>query len=124
MKFPSQDYGRKNISTWLWLIKIASGLLLVIFLLIHLFVNHLVAPQGLLDYNGVIQYFHNPFIPFLEGLFLISVVTHSTLGLRAIIIDLHPSKNTLRFWNLFLAILGICAVTYGIWLLLQISLQR
>ena len=40
-------------NSWLWLLKIVTGFLVVIILAIHLVVNHLVAPGGLLTYKEV-----------------------------------------------------------------------
>ena len=110
-------------NTWLWLIKIISGLTLIIILFIHLYVNHLLAPEGLLDFNGVIAYFQNPIVPIMEGTFLIFVVVHSLLGLRAIILDLNPSRKAMVVWNSLLTVFGLSAIVYGIWLLTSIVAQ-
>ena len=110
-------------NTWLWLIKIISGLILIIILFIHLYVNHLLAPEGLLDFDGVIKYFQNPIIPIMEGTFLIFVVVHSLLGLRAIILDLNPSRKAMVVWNSLLTVFGLSAIVYGIWLLTSIVAQ-
>ncbi len=110
-------------NTWLWLIKIISGLILIIISFIHLYVNHLLAPEGLLDFNGVIAYFQNPIIPIMEGTFLIFVVVHSLLGLRAIILDLNPSRKAMVVWNSLLTVFGLSAIVYGIWLLTSIVAQ-
>ncbi|HEY62451.1 MAG TPA: hypothetical protein G4N95_07355 [Anaerolineae bacterium] len=110
-------------NTWLWLIKIISGLTLIIILFIHLYVNHLLAPEGLLDFNGVIAYFQNPIVPIMEGTFLVFVVVHSLLGLRAIILDLNPSRKAMVVWNSLLTVFGLSAIVYGIWLLTSIVAQ-
>jgi succinate dehydrogenase hydrophobic anchor subunit len=63
--------------TWLWLLKIVGGLLIVIVLGIHFVVNHLVAPGGLLTYADVISYYKNPLIPIMEVGFLVLAIGHS-----------------------------------------------
>ncbi len=107
--------------TWLWLLKIVAGLLIVFIMGIHFWVNHLVAPDGLLSYADVLAYYQNPAIIVMEILFLIFVVSHAFLGLRSIILDLNPTETVLRWVNRGLIILGTLATLYGIWLALFIS---
>jgi succinate dehydrogenase hydrophobic anchor subunit len=111
---------RSGETTWLWLLKIVTGVLLVILLGIHLVVNHFVAENGLLTYADVVAYYQNPIIPIMEIGFLAIVVTHSLTGLRGIVLDLKPSRNFLRVFDIILVIAGISVVAYGIWLVLVI----
>jgi len=106
---------------WLWLLKIVAGLLIVFIMGIHFWVNHLVAPDGLLSYADVLAYFQNPAIIVMEIFFLIFVISHAFLGLRSIILDLNPSEAVLRWVNRGLLIAGTLAILYGIWLALFIS---
>lgn len=108
-------------SVWLWLAKILTGALIIIVLGIHLVVNHLVAPDGLLNYADVVAYLSNPWVVVMETAFLILAVSHSLIGLRSIVLDLNPSRIVIRVLDgLFLAG-GAAAVVYGVWLLLLIS---
>ncbi|MEI7990781.1 MAG: hypothetical protein WCI88_17265 [Chloroflexota bacterium] len=100
-----------------WFIKLITGALVIIVLAIHFMVNHALAPNGLLSYAEVIQYFQNPIIPIMEGIFLIVVVSHALLGLRGILLDLNPSRSVLRVLDAILVIVGVVAVVYGVWLL-------
>ena len=111
---------RSGENTWLWLLKIVTGVLLVILLGIHLVVNHFVADNGLLTYADVVAYYQNPIIPIMEIGFLAIVVTHSLTGLRGIVLDLKPSRNFLRVFDVILVIAGVSVVAYGIWLVLVI----
>ena len=108
-------------NTWLWLLKIVTGVLLVVLLGIHLVVNHFVAENGLLTYADVIAYYQNPIIPVMEICFLASVATHSLIGLRGIVLDLNPSRIFLKVFDVILVIVGISAVAYGIWLVSVIT---
>ena len=108
-------------NTWLWLVKIVTGPLLVILLLVHFIVNHFVAENGLLSYADIVAYYQNPLIPAMEILFLATVVTHSLIGLRGIILDLKPSRSVLKVIDWILVIGGISAVSYGMWLALTIA---
>ncbi len=111
---------RAGENTWLWITKILTGPLLVILLFIHLLVNHFLGQQGLLTYADVIAYYRNPIIPIMEILFLATVVTHSLIGLRGILLDLNPARRFLKAVDGGLILLGISAVAYGIWLVLVI----
>jgi succinate dehydrogenase / fumarate reductase membrane anchor subunit len=112
---------RSGENTWLWLVKILTGPLLLILLGIHLVVNHFIgAAHGLLTYADVVAYYRNPIIPIMEILFLATVVTHSLSGLRGIILDLKPSRNILKMIDIFLVTFGISVVVYGFWLVIVI----
>jgi succinate dehydrogenase / fumarate reductase membrane anchor subunit len=114
---------RPGENTWIWLIKIVTGPLLIIVLVLHFTVNHYLGSMssGLMTYEDVIKYFQNPIIPAIEILFLITVVTHSLIGLRGIILDMNPSPQTLKIVTWLLTILGVSSVVYGIWLALTIA---
>jgi succinate dehydrogenase / fumarate reductase membrane anchor subunit len=112
---------RSGENTWLWLIKIITGPLLLILLGIHLAVNHFISETGLLSYADVVAYYQNPIIPIMEICFLIAVVTHSLSGLRGIILDLKPSRSVLKFVDVILVIFGVSVVMYGTWLALVIT---
>jgi succinate dehydrogenase / fumarate reductase membrane anchor subunit len=114
---------RPGETTWLWLVKIVTGPLLVLVLILHLTVNHYIGslPSGLMTYDDVVHYFQNPIIPAIEILFLILVVTHSLIGLRGIILDMNPSRQVLSIITWILALLGVFSVAYGIWLALAIA---
>jgi succinate dehydrogenase / fumarate reductase membrane anchor subunit len=114
---------RPGENTWLWLIKIVTGPLLLILLILHLTVNHYLGSteSGLMTHNDVVKYFQRPIIPAIEVLFLITVVTHSLIGLRGIILDMNPSRAVLRVVTWFLVIFGVSSVSYGVWLALKIA---
>lgn len=104
----------------LWFIKVLAGGLILIFLVIHFIVNHLVAPGGLLTFADVVKYYQNPGVLIMEGLFLTFVLVHALLGLRSIILDLHPSDGFMKIVNIGLVMLGTATLIYGIWLLLAV----
>jgi succinate dehydrogenase / fumarate reductase membrane anchor subunit len=105
---------------WLWLIKLGTGVLIVVLLLIHFIVNHL-AQQGLLNYADVIAYYSNPAIVAMEITFLAAVVSHTLIGLRGIILDLNPPAKLMGTIDRVLVLLGIGAVVYGIALALVVA---
>ena len=116
---------RPGENTWIWLIKIATGPLLVIVLALHFGVNHYLGSMssGLMTYDDIIAYYQNPLIPTIEIVFLITVVTHSLIGLRGIILDMNPSRKVLTIVTWLMVILGVLSVGYGIWLAMAIASQ-
>ena len=102
-----------------WLIKIITGVLVIIILGIHFVVNHTLGSRGgLLTYEGIVQYYaNNPIIPIMEILFVSFVVTHALLGLRSIILDLKPSEKTLKTINRVFVVVGAAFILYGIGLI-------
>jgi succinate dehydrogenase / fumarate reductase membrane anchor subunit len=104
----------------LWLLKMLSAVFILVILGIHLVVNHFTAEGGLLSYNDILIYFQNPLIPIMEGTFLVTVVVHSLLGFRSILLDLKPKPGTLQVINWVLGIVGVVSIGYGIWLLTAI----
>jgi succinate dehydrogenase hydrophobic anchor subunit len=111
---------RAGENMWLWMVKMVTGPILVILLLIHFVVNHFIAETGLLTYADVVAYYRNPIVPIMEILFLVTVVTHSLIGLRGILLDLNPARRLLKVMDWGLIIAGIAAISYGVWLALVI----
>ncbi len=115
-----QSKSSRGFAGGLWLLQAFSGLLLVVLLGVHMIANHYIVEGGLRTYNDVIAYVSNPIIFVWEAIFLITVTLHAVLGLRAILLDLAPSKGMEQALNVLLSVLGIIAVGYGIWLTLLI----
>jgi succinate dehydrogenase hydrophobic anchor subunit len=112
---------RKGETAWLWFIKMVTGPILVVVVFIHMVVNHLVATDGLLTYQDVVNYFRNPWVVGMEIVLLTTVVSHSLLGVRGIILDLNPSRAVLKVIDWVFGLVGIGAVVYGVWLALTIA---
>jgi succinate dehydrogenase / fumarate reductase membrane anchor subunit len=116
---------RPGENTWIWLIKIATGPLLVLVIGLHFAVNHYMGSMssGLMTYEDVIAYYQNPIIPIIEIVFLATVVTHCLIGLRGIILDMNPSRSILKVVTWLMVVLGVFSVGYGIWLAFAIASQ-
>ncbi len=104
----------------LWFLKVLTGFLVIIVMVIHLIVNHLIVAGGLLSYADVVQYYQKAIVPIMEIAFLIFVVTHALIGLRSVLLDLHPSNIFLKWINYGLGVLGTVSIVYGVWLVLVI----
>lgn len=110
----SQTIAREK--TGLWFLKQFSGVLVFVLILVHLLVNHMVSPSGLLSYQEVIAYLGNPLIATMEIIFLIVVTGHALMGVRSILLDLNPSQRVISVIDPLLVVVGIGAAGYGIWL--------
>ena len=116
---------RPGENTWIWLIKIATGPLLVLVIGLHFAVNHYLGSMssGLMTYDDIIAYYQNPIVPIIEIVFLVTVVTHCLIGLRGIILDMNPSRSVLKIVTWLMVILGVFSVGYGVWLAFAIASQ-
>ena len=108
---------KKGETTWLWLLKIITGLLVIVILIIHFIVNHFIAQNGLLTWADVVNYYQNPIVPIMETAFVALVVSHSLIGLRGIILDMNPSRGVITAVNWLFTAAGVVSVGYGIWLI-------
>lgn len=100
----------------LWLVQAFSGLLLVLLLLLHMIAHHFVVEGGLRNFQQVVDYVSNPAIFTITIIFLVVVVVHALLGLRALVMDLGPTERTMQVVNWILLIAGAVMIIYGIWL--------
>lgn len=118
----SKSVPKSGEGSGLWLLKILTGLLLIIILVVHFTVNHMLGSMaGLMSYEEVVLYYaKNLIIPFMEILFVIFVVSHALLGLRSIILDMHPTRKTQGVINWLFMIVGVVSIVYGIWLVIVI----
>lgn len=107
-------------NAWLWLVKIIAGLLIVILLGIHFVINHLVAPEGLLSYADVLSYYQVWFVPLMEIIFLVVVITHALVGVRSILLDLNLSAQLVKGITWILLMIGAGGILYGIWIVIRV----
>jgi succinate dehydrogenase hydrophobic anchor subunit len=108
---------KPNENMWMWLLKLVTGVLVFVLIIVHIIVNHLVASTGLLTYADVVAYLSNPWIAFMESCFLVIVVVHALLGTRSILLDLHPSEKAILAIDWGMRIIGLPAIIYGLWLI-------
>lgn len=114
--------GQKSPAGAIWLFQAISGLLLVLLLGLHMVAHHFVVEGGLRDYQDVVAYVSNPVIFAIEVIFLLVVTPHALLGVRAVVMDLGPSRSTAKIIDWILIVVGVTAIVYGIWL--AVALQQ
>jgi succinate dehydrogenase / fumarate reductase membrane anchor subunit len=117
---PNEPRRGQAAGTW-WLVQAISGLLLILVLGLHMIAQHFLVEGGLREFADVIAYVSNPLIFAIEIVFLVVVTTHAVLGARAICLDLGLSERGERAVNWIVALVGIAAVGYGIWLAISIQ---
>lgn len=100
--------------SFMWIVQAVSGFGLTALLTLHMVANHFVVEGGLRTYQDVLAYLSHPTVFILEIIFLLVVVPHAFLGLRAILIDLGPRPRTARFLDAVFVVLGTAMLLYGI----------
>lgn len=103
-----------------WLVKAVTGVLLVVFLGMHLVAQHFLVPGGLRDFAAVVSYLRNPIALVAELGLLAAVVTHAALGVRAVLVDVLPSAVAVRRASWVLGGAAAGALGYGVALTLAV----
>jgi succinate dehydrogenase hydrophobic anchor subunit len=99
-----------------WLIQVVTGALVLLLVTLHMIANHFIVPNGLRNFNDVVDYLRTPIVLFFEVMFLVVVTWHGLLGLRAVLFDFGLSARTERVVTWVLAVVGVATVGYGLWL--------
>jgi succinate dehydrogenase / fumarate reductase cytochrome b subunit len=89
-----------------------TGLGLVLYLFIHIFVMNSVN-LGYKDFNNVMKFLQNPIFKFLEALLLAGIIFHALNGLRIIFVDLGFGVKHQKSLFFGLTILGIIIFIIG-----------
>lgn len=100
---------------WSFVVQAVTGVVVMGLVTLHMVANHFVVPEGLRDYAQVVAYLSSPVIVVLEVAFLVTVVWHGLLGLRAVIFDLGLSAREETWVTRVLAVVGVVTVGYGLW---------
>lgn len=103
-----------------WIGQAVSGVLLVGLLGLHMIAHHYVVEGGLRDYAQVLNYVRSPLILAVEIVFLLVVVYHALLGVRAILLDLGLNAAQQTWLNRGLIVVGVVTLVYGIGLALTL----
>ncbi len=89
---------RTNYELYGWVFMRASGVLLLVLIFVHLFVN-LVAGEGItaIDFGFVAGKWASPFWQVIDLVMLWLAMLHGTNGMRTIVND-YAESDTLRMW--------------------------
>ena len=104
-----------------WISQVVSGVLLFVLLGVHIVMQHFVAKGGLRDYAQVLSYLSNPAVLAVESLFVLVLIWHAMLGLRAVLFDFgfgHRGQAAIT-WGV--VVLGTITGGYSFWLIAALA---
>jgi len=102
----------KGIGMWAWILFRISGLVLVAYLFVHLWVISQGRVGGAESLNGLFEFFDRPLLVFLDLLLVAAVLYHALNGVRILLMDVGVgiSRHKAVFWVCMLvAALVFCA---------------
>jgi succinate dehydrogenase / fumarate reductase membrane anchor subunit len=115
VKYNRSSSRRNNFEMYAWLFMRLSGVVLLVLVFTHLYVNLLVEEGGVhaIDFAFVAGKWANPFWQVWDLLLLWLAMLHGTNGLR-VIIDDYADKDRTRFWlKVFLFVTSAFVVLLG-----------
>jgi len=115
---PSQ---RGRGGTTAWILQVVSGVLLVVLLGVHIVTQHFVVKGGLRDYAQVVSYLSNPVVLAVESLFVVVLIWHAMLGLRAVLLDFGFGRRGQARITYGVTLLGGLTAAYSFWLIAAIA---
>jgi succinate dehydrogenase / fumarate reductase cytochrome b subunit len=99
----------KGVGMWAWLLFRVSGLILVAYLFVHIYVisrGHLYGGRGL---NSAFTTFDKPFLVFLDFMLVAAVLYHGLNGVRIVMMDL--GYGIQRHKTMFWAVMAVAAAS-------------
>jgi len=115
---PSGDEARVDVGTWPWIMQRLSGLFLLIFLGIHLWVLHYVEHGVEITIASVQIRLRNVLFVVVDYLMLTFAVYHGLNGVRNVLYDLWFGERTRKMITVVLTLLGIALTIMGLIILL------
>jgi succinate dehydrogenase cytochrome b556 subunit len=104
-----------------WISQVISGVLLLLLLGVHIVMQHFVVKGGLGDYTQVVSYLANPVVLAVEILFVIVLVWHAMLGLRAVLLDFGFGPRGQALITRGVVVLGAVTAGYSFWLIATLA---
>ncbi len=104
-----------------WISQVISGVLLVFLLGVHIVAQHFVVKGGLRDYAQVMSYLANPVVLAIEILFVIVLIWHAMLGLRAVLFDFGFGRRGQALITRGVVVLGAVTAGYSFWLIATLA---
>jgi succinate dehydrogenase hydrophobic anchor subunit len=104
-----------------WIFQVTSGVLLAGLLGAHIVTQHFVVKGGLRDHAQVLSYLSNPVVLAVESLFVIVLIWHAMLGLRAVLLDFGFGRRGQALITRGVVALGAVTVAYSFWLIATLA---
>lgn len=118
---PPSHTQRKRGGTTAWILQAGSGVLLIFLLGVHIVAEHFVVKGGLRDYAQVLSYLSNPAVLAIESAFVLVLIWHAMLGLRAVLLDFGFSRRGQTLITRGVIVLGTATAAYSFWLIATIA---
>ncbi|MCX6373323.1 MAG: succinate dehydrogenase, cytochrome b556 subunit [Actinobacteria bacterium] len=102
----------KGLGMWAWMLFRISGLVLVLYLFVHLWVISQGRIGGAESLNGLFAFFDKPLLAFLDLMLVAAVLYHALNGVRILLMDVGVGvkRHKVVFWVCMLvAALTFCA---------------
>ena len=112
---------RRRGGTTAWILQVVSGVLLVVLLGLHIVTQLFVVKGGLRDYAQVVSYLSNSVVLAVESLFVVVLIWHAMLGLRAILLDFGFGRRGQARISYGVTALGAVTAAYSFWLIATIA---
>jgi len=107
--------------TTAWLLQVVSGVLLIVLLGAHIVAQHFIVRGGLRDYAQVVSYLANPAVIVIESLFVVVLIWHAMLGLRAVLLDFGFGRRGQILITRAVVALGAVTAAYSFWLIAALA---
>jgi succinate dehydrogenase hydrophobic anchor subunit len=120
LRQPSQSQ-REHGGTTAWILQVVSGVLLIFLLGVHIVAQHFVVKGGLRDYAQVVSYIANPAVLAAESAFVVVLIWHAMLGLRAVLLDFGFGPRGQALITRGVIALGTVTAGYSFWLIATIA---
>jgi succinate dehydrogenase / fumarate reductase membrane anchor subunit len=112
---------RRRGGTTAWILQVVSGVLLIFLLGAHIVAQHFVVQGGLRNYAQVASYLSNPAVLAIESAFVVVLIWHAMLGLRAVLLDFGFSPRGQALITRGVIALGTVTAAYSFWLIATIA---
>jgi succinate dehydrogenase / fumarate reductase, cytochrome b subunit len=99
----------KGVGMWAWLLFRISGLILVFYLFVHVYVISRGRLMGSTGLNSAFTFFDKPFLVFLDVMLVAAVLYHGLNGVRIVMMDL--GYGILRHKVMFWACMAVAAAS-------------
>jgi succinate dehydrogenase cytochrome b556 subunit len=113
----TETLDRSRGGMWPWLGQRVTAVVIIVTIMIHLVLTHFVA-IGQLSYDNIGERLATTAVLVNDVLLLVAVVYHALNGVRMVVLDWGFSgSGARRGFDVFLWVVGILGVVYGIWAL-------
>ena len=113
----TETLDRSRGGMWPWLGQRVTAVVIIVTIMVHLVLTHFVS-IGELSYDNIGERLASGAVLVNDVLLLVAVVYHALNGVRMVALDWGLSgAGARRGFDLFLWVVGVVAIVYGIWAL-------